>query len=105
LESRHAAKIANLRRRVLDQPGALDPAIRKAVAAGVPVTDALDPYVDKVRRHAYRIMDADVESLRAAGYSQDQIFELTVAAALGAATLRLDVGLAAMSGGIEDAST
>ena len=41
--------------------------------------------------------DGDVDGLRAAGYSEDEIFELTVAAAYGAARKRLDAGLAAMA--------
>jgi alkylhydroperoxidase family enzyme len=41
-------------------------------------------YVDKVARHAYKVTDEDVEALRQAGYSEDQIFEPTVSAALDA---------------------
>ncbi|MEI8411810.1 hypothetical protein [Kribbella sp. CCNWLW201] len=37
--------------------------------------------------------DADVAELRAVGVSEDEIFEITVAAALGAACHRLDAGL------------
>ena len=38
-------------------------------------------------------MDEDVEALRQAGYSEDQIFELTVSAALGAGFRRLKSAL------------
>ena len=34
-------------------------------------------YLDKVRRHAYRITDEDIEALTRAGYSDDAVFELT----------------------------
>ena len=50
-------------------------------------------YLEKVRRHAYRVTDDDVEGLRAAGLSEDEIFELTVAAAAGAGLQRLEAGL------------
>jgi hypothetical protein len=50
-------------------------------------------YVDKVVQHAYRITDEDVEALERAGHSEDAIFEITAAAALGAAILRLERGL------------
>jgi alkylhydroperoxidase family enzyme len=48
-------------------------------------------YVDKVHRHAYRVVDADVEVLRDAGWSEEAIFELTIAAALGAGLRRLEL--------------
>jgi alkylhydroperoxidase family enzyme len=47
-------------------------------------------------RHAYKVVDADIDRLRDAGYTEDAIFELTLAAALGAAQARLEAGLAAM---------
>jgi alkylhydroperoxidase family enzyme len=53
-------------------------------------------YAGTVRRHAYRVTDAQVGALRAAGLSEDDIFELTVAAAVGAGLERLDAGMRAM---------
>jgi alkylhydroperoxidase family enzyme len=81
----------NVRRAILETPGATDPELRRRVAAG----EETSPYLDKVRRHAYRITDADVDALRA-DYSEDAILELTLAAALGAAEQRLAAGLAAL---------
>jgi hypothetical protein len=53
-------------------------------------------YLGKVRAGAYRVTDADVERLLAAGHSEDEIFELTVAAAVDAGLERLDAGLRAV---------
>jgi alkylhydroperoxidase family enzyme len=53
-------------------------------------------YLEAVRRHAYRVTDRDVAELRARGLSEDEIFELTVAAAVGAGLQRLDAGLEAL---------
>jgi hypothetical protein len=53
--------------------------------------------VEKLRLHAYRVADNDIERLCVAGYSEDQIFEVTIAAALGAGDARLRVGLAALN--------
>jgi alkylhydroperoxidase family enzyme len=80
---------------VLRTPGALDPATREAIAAG-DRPDELAPYLDKVTRHAYKVTDDDVARVRAAGYVEDAIFEATLAAALGAARLRLQKGLDAL---------
>jgi alkylhydroperoxidase family enzyme len=49
-----------------------------------------------VRRHAYRVTDSQVEALRAAELNEDEIFELTVAAAVGAGLDRLDAGMRAL---------
>jgi alkylhydroperoxidase family enzyme len=46
-----------------------------------------------VRRNAYRVTDRDVLELREGGLSEDEIFELTVAAAVGAGLERLEAGL------------
>lgn len=54
---------------------------------------ALEPYLDTVRRHAYRVTDRDVEELKAAGHSEDELFEHTVSAAVGAGLLRLEAAL------------
>lgn len=50
-------------------------------------------YLDKVRRHAYGITDEDVQALKEAGHSEDEIFEHTVSAAVAAGLERLDAGL------------
>ena len=53
-------------------------------------------YLDKVRTLAYRVTDADVQALKDAGYSEDQIFEHTVSAAVAAGLARLEAGLASL---------
>src|SRR5213594_2184854 len=47
---------------------------------------------------AHTASDADVVTLQRAGNSDDDLFEVTVAAALGAALGRLERGLAALRG-------
>jgi len=58
----------------------------------------LGGYVDKVASDAYRISDEDVAALQGAGGADDAIFEITIAAAVGAALGRLERGLAALRG-------
>jgi alkylhydroperoxidase family enzyme len=96
-DPKYARKMEDLRRRLLEVPGALDQQVRRDASEGGPVPPALEAFVDKVRRHAYTVTDADVHDLLEAGYSQDQIFELTVVAAFGAAKERLHVGLEALA--------
>ena len=50
-------------------------------------------YLDKVRGHAYTVTDEDVQALKDAGHSEDEIFEHTVSVAAAAGLERLDAGL------------
>jgi alkylhydroperoxidase family enzyme len=54
------------------------------------------PYLDKVRRNAYKVTDEDIRALRDAGYSEDVIFEQTVSVAVATGLERLEVGLEAL---------
>lgn len=89
-------RVAALRAAVFESAGHVDPALRRAVAQAHEVPEPLRAYVDKLHRHAYEVTDDDVEALEHAGYSQDQLFEITVSAAVGAGLSRLERGLAAL---------
>ena len=53
-------------------------------------------YLEKVRTRAYTVTDADVEALKAAGHTEDEIFEQTVSTAVAAGLRRLEAGLEAL---------
>jgi hypothetical protein len=82
-------KLTLLRKSVLSEPGALDPEVRRAICDGLGLPDPLGTYVRKVAGHAHSVGDEDIAELHRAGYTDDQIFEATVSAALGAGLLRL----------------
>jgi AhpD family alkylhydroperoxidase len=88
----HGDVVANLRHAVLDVPASTDRALRAAAAAGGPLPEPWQSYAMTVRDASYRITDTDIDRLTAAGYSEDQIFEVTVAAAVGAALRSFDAG-------------
>ena len=67
--------------------------LRAMVAAAPPEPPALASYLDKVRSCAYTVTDADVAALVAAGFSEEEIFEHTVAVAVTEGLRRLDAGL------------
>jgi alkylhydroperoxidase family enzyme len=52
--------------------------------------ERLSPYLAKVRTRAYSVTDADVEELKRAGLSEDEIFEATVSVAIAEGLRRLD---------------
>jgi hypothetical protein len=64
---------------ILDTPGVLSTEVRHAIFAGDDPPE-LAPLLDKVRRHAYTIVDRDVE-----GMDVDVVIEAALAAALGEA--------------------
>ena len=57
----------------------------------------LTGYLEKVRLHAYKVTDGDVEELKDAGLTEDEIFEHTVSVAVAAGLERLDAGLGTLS--------
>ena len=69
----------------------------RALESSAPEPSAeLTPYLEKVRAGAHTVTDADVEALKAAGRSEDEIFEATVTVAIGEGLRRLDAGLEAI---------
>jgi hypothetical protein len=67
--------------------------LRDNVAVAPPTPAGMTPYLEKVRERAYTVTDADVEGLKTAGFSEDEIFEQTVATAIGEGLRRLDAAL------------
>lgn len=91
----HAALRDRVLQLVLDGPGESDPALRRAAADGRGVPDELAPLVDKIHAHAHKVTDDDIARLHPS-YSEDQLFEIVVSAALGASQHRLEAGLEAL---------
>jgi alkylhydroperoxidase family enzyme len=70
-------------------PDSID--VLRAQAAGIsPAPPAMAAYLEKVRTCAYAVEDEDVEGLQAAGFSDDEIFEQTVACAIREGLRRLE---------------
>ncbi len=106
-DSRFSEEVQALNASVVEGPGETDPALRASAAARAgelgkglePTTEVpedLAPYLDKVAQWAYKVVDEDIESLKAAGFSEDEIFELTVAVAVGSGLARLECGMSAV---------
>ena len=77
---------------ILATPGALSEDVRRSIARGDDPPE-LAALLDKVRRHAYRIVDADV-----AGHGEDAVLEAALAAALAVALEQRSTALAAVDG-------
>lgn len=84
-----------LRRAVLERAAWL--ASRDVPEPPGEVPETLAPLVEKIVRHAYRVTDEDIASARDAGHGEDELFDVIVAAALGAGLARRERGLAAIA--------
>jgi len=97
---RHAAAVGALRRAVFESRGSTEPAVRNAAGSGGELPEPLGSFAAKVRDQSYRITDTDFAALTTAGLSDDAIFEITIAGAVGAALQRLDAGMRAVRGSV-----
>ncbi len=68
----------------------------KAASGTPPRHEKLNPFVEKVKAHAYRVTDEDIDELLAAGLTQDEVFHATTHAALEAGLERFQAGLDAL---------
>ena len=62
----------------------------REVVETYPPDPRMASYLEKVHAAAYKVTDADVQALKDAGISEDEIFEQTVAVAISEGLRRLD---------------
>ena len=96
------AELSSGRAQVVSAPGITSPALRRQVEAFVyqswevpgfadaTLPASMEAYVQKLSRYAYRIVDEDVERMRADGYVDEAIYELTLVGAMTAASVGLE---------------
>ncbi len=89
--------VAGLRHAVFDGPGDTDRALRRAAGSGENVPEPWRDYVTLVRDASYRVTETDVRRIISAGHTEDEVYEITVAAAVGAALADYDAGQRALS--------
>jgi hypothetical protein len=95
------SEIARLHRelvtRVLEGNGTAAPELRRAAFNNAGLSEPIAMLVEKVAGHAYRVTDEDIGAVRAAGLSEDQIFEIVICAAIGQASRQYANALAALA--------
>lgn len=109
MKNQFAQTVLDINESVTTGPGETDAALRAAITQYASdltldqttrpeaIPDELLPYMNKVIRHAYKTTDADVEHLKRQGYTEDQLFELTISAAFGAGNARYQKGLSLLN--------
>ncbi|HKP57967.1 MAG TPA: hypothetical protein VJV78_14640 [Polyangiales bacterium] len=82
--------------RILQGKADTTPALRQAAFANSDLSRPLAALLGKVASHAHSVTDADIAAARAAGLSEDELFELVVCTAIGQASRQYDAALAAL---------
>jgi hypothetical protein len=83
-------------RRILEGDGRASRAWRLRAYDNAEVDEPLRTLIDNVARQPSHITDHDIASVKAAGISEDEIFELVICAAVGQATRQYEAGLVAL---------
>jgi alkylhydroperoxidase family enzyme len=82
---------------VLEGEGRASPEIRRAAFDNQGLADPIGIFVEKVAHNARMVTDEDIGTLRKAGLSEDQIYEIVVCAAIGQANRQYQNAFAALS--------
>lgn len=82
--------------RIRQGPGETTADQRARAFANDDAGSALEPLLGKVATAPARVTGADYDTARAAGFSEDQLFELVIAAAVGQSTRMYEAALAAL---------
>jgi hypothetical protein len=86
---------------LLGTPGETDRSLRRAVFERVragkgEVPEELAALMETIADRPWSVTDGDISCVRETGYSEEQLYELILAAAAGAGARRLDAGLRAL---------
>ena len=83
--------------RVLGGDAKTPPEMRRAALDNAGLDEPIRTLVEKVANRSFAVTDEDVAATRTAGFSEDQIFELMVCAAVGAADRQYNSAMAALA--------
>lgn len=78
---------------------------RARAFANAELPEPLRLFLDKVATKSAQVTDADFAAATEAGFTDDQLFELVICAAVGQSTRQYEGGLAALAEAIADTET
>jgi hypothetical protein len=91
--------------RILQGPGRAPAEQRARAFDNAELPEPLRPLLDKVATNSTQVTDADFATARQAGFTDDQLFELVICAAVGQSTRQYEAGLAALAEATADTET
>jgi alkylhydroperoxidase family enzyme len=83
--------------RILEGEGQASREQRRAAFDNAGLPGPLGSLVERVAKNAREVRDEDIAAARASGSSEDQIFEIVIAAAVGEGSRQYDAALAALT--------
>jgi hypothetical protein len=89
--------------RILHGPGHTPADQRARAFDDSDLPEPLRPLLDKVATASAQVTDADFATARQAGFTEDELFELVICAAVGASTRQYEAGLAALAAALAEA--
>lgn len=81
---------------ILTGEGTAPSDLRTKAFAGHDLAEPLATLLEKVAKRSYQVTDADFASALSAGFTEDQLFELVICAAVGESSRLYQSGLAAL---------
>jgi alkylhydroperoxidase/carboxymuconolactone decarboxylase family protein YurZ len=91
--------------RVLEGRGRAPRAQRRAAFDNAGLDEPLRTLIGKVAERPTQITDEDIAAVKAAGLTEDEIFELVVCAAVGQSTRQYETALGALADATTDKET
>jgi hypothetical protein len=91
--------------RILHGPGRAPAQQRARAFDNAELPGPLDALIDKVATASAQVTDTDFASAVQAGFTEDELFELVICAAVGESTRQYEAGLAALAEAIADPET
>ena len=83
--------------RVLNGEGRASPEQRARAFSNAGIPSPLHALIGKVATRPAQVTDADFAAAKASGFTEDQLFELVVCAAVGESSRQYEAGLAALA--------
>jgi len=96
-ETKKRAAHRALEDRILNGEGRTSPEQRARAFGNAGLSEPLAGLLVKVVTRPTQVTDADFAAARAAGFSEDELFELVICAAVGQSARLYDAGLAALA--------
>ena len=96
-EDNKRAAFRALQDRIVNGEGRASPEQRARACSNAGLSQPLDGLLGKVATRPTQVTDADFAAARAAGFSEDELFELVICAAVGQTARLYDAGLAALA--------
>jgi hypothetical protein len=97
IDNRKRALHKALVQRILDADAKAPLDLRRRAFDNTDLPEPLSALISKVATAPTTVTEADVARTEAAGYGEDEIFELVICASVGQATRQYEAGLAALA--------